>query len=208
MGADVSTDYIDGIIDVQTMPVDTKALCTMANQAPREAGVHLSSILKALDEALHGKKYQDDGGWDLELCATIGFTWERVLELALGDLLGFRPESIEKDGIHMSPDYIGSDPLGEVPLAVVELKCWWRSPKRTPMHGWYEVHQNMSYCYALGTNVGLFHTAYLVGAQWRDGPKWCSWRVKYSDEALEANWGMVVRNKEMGIQEEGHNAPD
>jgi hypothetical protein len=196
-------NYIDGIVNVQAMPVDTKQLCAMANQAPRNPGVHLSSILKALDEALHGKQHRDDNGWNLELCAMLGFTWERAMELALGDLLGYRPDSIEVDGIHMSPDYIAPDPLGKVPLVMTELKCWWRSPKRTPMHGWYEVRQNMSYCRAFGTNVGLFRVCYLVGEYWGQGPQWLDWRVEYSEQALEDNWSMIQRNRHLGVLEEG-----
>lgn len=191
---------IDGILRADPLPADTARLLALANTSPRSPGLHLSSILKALDEMLHGKLHKENA-YDLPLCATLGFTWERLLELAYKDLLGIRPQEITVDGIIMSPDGVGEDPYGEVPLVVEEYKCWWRSTKRTPMVGWYEVMQNVCYCNALGTNVGVFRVLYVVGDKWMDGPQYLQWRVEYDPDFIQRSWDMVIRNRGAGIVE-------
>lgn len=192
---------MDGVMRFDELPDETPVIdsAAMTNRTP---GLHLSSILKALDEHLHGKK-KDSGWWNLGLSAIVGFVWEVVLELAYKKLFAIRPEELELDGVKCSPDGIGEDPFGRVPIAVHEYKCWWRSTKRTPMHDWYVVMQNACYCHVVGTTVGVFRVLYLVGDSWMDGPKYKQWRVEYSPEFLESTWAMVVRNKGLGIEEKG-----
>jgi len=201
MAADTT---IHGVLRVDDLPVDTTVIQNAVNTSPRSPGIHLSSILKALDVHLHGNKYSGESSFDLPLCATEGFMWERVLEMAYKDLLGFRPGEIELDGIRMSPDGVGSDPWGKVPIVCEEYKCWHRSTKRKPTDGWYEVMQNACYCHALGTTVGVFRVLYLVGDYWGHGPQYKQWRVEYDPGFLEQTWAMVVRNKHLGTDEPGN----
>lgn len=188
-----------GVLRFDPLPDETNIIL---QSVPRSPGLHLSSILKALDRDLHGA-YHKAGGFNLNLCADIGFTWERVIEIAYKSMVGLRPGEIEKDGVLMSPDGIGEDPLGIVPFTVHEYKCWFRSTRRTPMHDWYVIMQNMCYCHAMGTTVGVFRVLYLVGDSWQDGPKYKQWRIEYDPAEMELAWQMVIRNKALGTVEEG-----
>lgn len=194
---------IPAVVDITELPVDTEAELKSAVTSGdnRSPGLHLSSILKAIDKALHGQTKQE-GAFNLGLCAFIGFLWERVFALCFGDMMGVeRPGEKSKDGITCSPDGIGPDPWGLAECAVYEQKCWWRSTKKTPMLDWYVMAQNQAYCHVVGTTVGVFDVLYLVGNSWAFGPVWKRWRVQYDEDGLAMHWEMIVRNKNMGKEE-------
>lgn len=164
---------------------------------PRTAGIHLTPILHGLDKLINNKQYSG-GEWDLEMCAEIGFTWERAMEIALKDRLGVRPKEITRDGIICSPDGIGFDPLGEVPLVVEELKFWWRSSNKSITDDWYAIMQQKCYCKVINTTVSVMRICYCVGAYWGQGPVYKPLRIEFTEEEINEAWDMVVRNKEIG----------
>lgn len=162
---------------------------------PRSPGPHLTPIIKGLQELLYGSKSVD---WDLELCADIGFTWERAMEMALKDRLGIRPGELKRDGIICSPDYLAPDPEGEFPLVVVETKHWWRSSNKPVEDDWYAMMQLKCYCKLAGTRCAVMRICYCVGAYWGQGPVYKVLRIVFDQDEIDDAWGMIVRNKEMG----------
>lgn len=83
--------------------------------ADRKAGLHLSDITKRMVFE-RDKRLNPDSPIDAMVLER-GFTWEKVLELALAERHerpGYRPEQIQEDGIWMSPDWVRPD--GDIQL--------------------------------------------------------------------------------------------
>ena len=77
----------------------------------RKEGVHLSDILKRMAFE-KDKKYNPNDPIDA-MTLECGFTWERILELALASRherpAGYRPEQLQEDGVWLSPDWVNPD---------------------------------------------------------------------------------------------------
>ena len=99
---------------------------------PRQPGTHLSDVIKSL-EIKSGLRPNPKGGFnDMELTAEIGLLWERVLGKVMAEKYAVRPPQICEDGIWMSPDGIGEDPDGKVPMVLEEYKAAWKSTRSSP----------------------------------------------------------------------------
>jgi hypothetical protein len=181
----------------------------------REPGTHLTSIIRSLQRKLGLAKTAP--GWDMGACADIGFLWEDALSRAyrdkrvcgwargdgvVGDI--YRPPAMEVDGIWMSPDGIGPDPEGEVAYADHEYKCTWRSSKKeSPVDDFYWRTQFQSYARGMETTVTIVHVMYLVGDYRGSGPQHRVYRIVWGTEEMETTWGMVLRERDEIIKQEG-----
>jgi hypothetical protein len=144
---------------------------------------------------------------DLELTAEIGLLWERALSKIMREKYAVRPPQIRLDGIWMSPDglshvedlgslSIGPDPQGEVPVVVEEYKTTWQSTKRSPSDNFKYMMQVKAYCKAIGTNVAVMRIFYVMGDYKGSGPICRVARIKFTDEELDQNWDMLLKEKE------------
>lgn len=169
------------------------------DEKEREDGLHLGTIIKSLMDH-SGLGYKGGGFTDMELTAEIGLLWERVLSKVMREKYAMRPPQIQVDGIWMSLDGIGLDPLGEVPLVVEEYKAAWKSTKQSPLGNFYYMCQVKAYCLALGTNVAVMRIFHVMGDYRGSGPIYRVARLVFTDWELEQNWKMVLREKErMGL---------
>ncbi len=162
---------------------------------PRAEGIHLSSVIKSLQDAA-GLGYKGGGFTDMELTAEIGLLWERALSKIMGEKYGVRPPQIKEDDIWMSPDGIGPDPKGEVPLAVYEYKATWKSIKQLPVDNFYYMAQVKSYCRALGTTIAIMHIFHIMGDYKGSGPIYRVARIEFTQQELDQNWEMICRHNE------------
>jgi len=161
----------------------------------REEGLHLGEVTRSL-LAGSGFGYRGKGFSDMELTAEIGLLWEEVLRKIMRDKYATRPGQICCDGIWMSPDGIGPDPKGEVPLVVEEYKCTWQSSNRSLEDNFSYMIQVKSYCRAIGTPVAVMRVFYIMGDYKGSGPLYRVARMTFTARELEQNWQMVVKHKE------------
>lgn len=176
--------------------------------------IHLTRILRSLMRKLGLEKKA--AGWEMNVCADIGFLWEDALSRAyrdkrvvgwvpgdgiVGDIV--RPEPVMVDGVWMSPDGIGPDPDGKVAYADHEFKCTWRSSRNPPLSDWYWDQQFRAYCYGMETTVTVLHVMYLMGDYRGSGPQHRVFRWEWLPGEREKTWGMVVREKAEMEREEG-----
>jgi hypothetical protein len=173
----------------------------------REPGLHLTSIIRSLQVKLGIAKTAP--GWEMNVCADIGFLWEGALGYAyrdkrilpydhpdwVGDIL--RPEPMCVDGIWMSPDGVGPDPMEDSAYANHEYKCTWRSILKLIGDDFYWMTQFQAYARALKTNVTIVHAMYLMGNYRGSGPQHKVMRIVWDMDAVEKTWGMVLREKEV-----------
>lgn len=163
---------------------------------PREEGIHLSEIIHSLMERA-GLGYKGDGFSDMELTAEIGLLWEDVLSMVMKNKYAIRPPQLQVDGIWMSPDGIGPDPEGKVPLVVEEYKATWKSTRNPPTDNLRYMIQVKSYCRALGTEVAIMRIFHLMGDYKGSGPIYRMARLIFTQFELDENWSMVLREKEL-----------
>ncbi|OPX33362.1 MAG: hypothetical protein B1H40_00100 [Candidatus Latescibacteria bacterium 4484_181] len=161
---------------------------------PRAEGLHLSIIIDSLlDRA--GLGYKGKGFTDMQLTAEIGLLWENVLSKVMRDKYATRPPQICEDGIWMSPDGIGPDPEGEVPLIVEEYKATWKAVKNSLAEDFRYMTQVKAYCRAVGTTVAIMRVFYVMGDYRGSGPLYKVARFTFSEAELKANWDMILKEK-------------
>jgi hypothetical protein len=192
--------------------VDPKCLDITSHYTPfgsglsRPTGTHLTSIIRSLQTKLGIAKTAP--GWEMNVCADIGFLWEDALSRAYRDkrVIGwvpgdgvvgdiYRPWPMEVDGVWMSPDGIGPDPLGKVAYADHEYKCTWRSVLREPLGDFYWKCQFQSYARGMETTITILHVMYLMGDYRGSGPMHRVYRMRWTTEEMEKTWGMILRHK-------------
>lgn len=164
------------------------------DEEPRAKGIHLGEVIKSLSERA-GLNYKGKGFSDMELTAEIGLLWERVLSKVMGEKYAMRPPQLQVDGIWLSPDGIGPDPEGEVPIVVEEYKAAWKSTKSSPADNFQYMVQLKSYCYAVGTNVAIMRIFHVVGDYRGSGPIYRVARFVFTRWELEQCWAMVLKEK-------------
>ena len=172
---------------------------------PRSEGLHLTDITNAIYETLYAQERKrqslsDDKDWRLIMEA--GFIWERLLEMAWRDLLGYRPEEVVKDGIAMSPDGLREDPEG---LTLLEHKFTSKSSRNfDPMDNMRYALQTKSYAYAVGAERCEMHILHMCGDYSRPYiPEYSVWLIEYTQQELEDNWQAVLSHaKENGMLKE------
>lgn len=164
---------------------------------PRTQGpgvIHLTYIIRYIEKKLNFGP--NVAKWDLDAAAEVGFMWEDVLSLVMGDRLGQRPGELTLDGIIGSPDGVGPDPLNQVPIVVEEYKCTWRSCRKLPDSVWRWQTQVRAYCKMAGTTVALFRILYLMGDYRGSGPIRKTYRVEYTQDEINETWQMILAHRD------------
>lgn len=118
-----------------------------------------------------------------------GFLWEDALSRAFGSRMAHRPvESIELDGVRMSPDGIGVDAeTGEV--CVEEYKCTRMNPVRGPDTVPRWIMQVKAYCRAYGTTLCIFRIFHYAHDEYK------VYRIRFTQQELEENWAAIINYK-------------
>jgi hypothetical protein len=153
------------------------------------------------------KKDSNPAKWDLPLCGELGFIWEDILSYFFGNRYTARIPEVERDGLICSPDAIGPDPWGEVPLVDEEYKLTWTSSNKDIEDNWYYMTQFKTYAYALNVPVTIVRIIHIMGDySWRGqqlvedgyrvGPVRKTYRMEWEKDELEENWNMILTNRD------------
>lgn len=180
--------------------------------------VHVSTILGRLGRMIKVIPDSVDDQDTLNKKALIqqGHAWEDYAALRLRDRqyicsqMGERDESfvhqpgeIEKDGIVGSPDGYRFDveefPESEGNFVLWECKATYKSSDIDPTQDegkwWMWTHQMMSYCYLMQLNFAQLMAFHVRQEYKKDYPVIKAYNFEFTDEELEQNWEMLVRNK-------------
>jgi len=170
----------------------------------RKKGLHLSDITKRMAYE-KDKKLNPNNPIDAMVLER-GFTWERVLEIALAsrhERPGHRPEQIQEDTIWMSPDWLNTedDPIIE------EWKCTKKSLKQG-FEGvsWHWLPNAMSYLRAALKRKWVRQSIIRFRLWWMNGDYSYEskssdylllndyWKVdvEFSKRELEENWQAIL----------------
>jgi hypothetical protein len=176
--------------------------------------IHASDIIRFIEWRLDlapNKKGNSPGKWDLPLCGELGFIWEDILSYFFGNRYTARIGEVEKDGIVGSPDSIGPDHWGMVPLVDEEFKLTWKSSKAEVEKNWYYMTQFKTYAYMLGVQTTWVRIIHIMGDySWRGetligtddyriGPVRKTYRISWDQEELEENWKLILDNRDKMI---------
>jgi hypothetical protein len=179
------------------------------SEGPRSAGLHLSTIIKALMKRLQPNRFKD-GPMDLTR-VEIGLLFENMLERALAEKFATtRPGEVFSDeGIAMSPD--GLNPTDEcleeykatfmscregvVEAVVVDGETYY-IPREKFAHWFYQMR---GYCKWLGTRKAILRVLFICGDYNRPiQPQFKSYAIEFAEQEIEDNWDtlMVVAREE------------
>jgi hypothetical protein len=188
-----------------------KPFVPLGSGVPRSEGLHLTDVMKSLEQKL-GLGYKEGGGFeDRYLTMEMGFWWEDVLEFAFARRHAVRPDEVICDGIAGSPDGIAPDTGlrdsdGDIivdpsyGLMLEEYKLTWKSAKTKIKDVWKYIIQTKAYCYMLGLDRVLFKACYVFGYWNGKGPLYREAYIIYTKEELESNWNMLLNHaKEEGM---------
>ena len=177
---------------IATLRAGTIADLGVAPGPAREAGVHVSTVIKQLCRALDPARFSGEiTDWTR---IEVGFTVEAWIEQAWQARRAhtFRPGAISKDGIIGSPDAVTFD--GD-DLIVDEIKCTWMSSKGCPDEKkfWHWLVQIKAYCHLLDTTRARLHAIFMNG-DYKDHrePQYLSWDLQFHDGEIAENWAMLV----------------
>jgi hypothetical protein len=173
--------------------IDITSLAISPEQeAPRTEGCHVSSIIRYLKSSLGDNKstFTQD---DLENFALVGRLFETVLAQGMFRPPRYiRPGEMECEGIIGSPDAYDVEDG-----AVLEFKATWVSSKRdilTIRHYWWQL---LAYAKMLETQKAVLVAFYVNGDYTNRVPQMKAWDAFFTQDEIEQNWQMLVRNKEM-----------
>lgn len=163
--------------------------------------IHLSDIAKYIEWKHSLGEPIKATDWDLMIAATVGFIWEDVLSMMLGNRYAARIGEIELDGVVGSPDGLSdNDPWGVYPVINEEYKATWKSMNFPPEKNWYWMTQFKSYCHMLGVKVTLLRVLYIMGDYKGSGPRYRVFRIEFTDEELKANWDLILQHRDEMVE--------
>jgi hypothetical protein len=152
---------------------------------PRSPGLHVSQIIKGIEEDIYKKKYAN---W--KNAADVGFIWEELLSLAYRNYavpIGERPGEVERDGIIGSPDAMNFNIWRPE-----EFKFTWRSAKKTPDTIWKYMTQVKAYLKMLDAREMMMRVLYANGFYDGKGPVYKCGLVRFDRWEIDDNWRMLV----------------
>jgi len=157
----------------------------------RSAGIHLSEIIRDMEETLYPDRFRNTTGWDLNCAAQVGVFWETVLEAAYQDMFALDVGEVELDGITGTPDGINFDSDGAY---VEEYKVTWKSSVNDPVGIFKYRMQGLGYCKLLGVNRVLYRILHLMGDYKGSGPQYRVWMVEWEDWEVDEAWESIVNH--------------
>lgn len=155
-------------------------------------GLHLSSIIKGILIGLDPKRFS--GGLTSAAYSRfeVGFAFEDALARRRTDRHILLQQSIERDGIRMTPDG-----LNIRDWRVLESKATWMSLKQGIDHPkfrhWF--WQIMGYCYGFDTNKALLEVLFVNGDYRPSQPVLKAWELEFTAQELQENWLMLLNHK-------------
>lgn len=176
---------------------------------PRAPGIHVSGLIRHIENQLSKKGYRPDSELTAEEIKRIGpyremgFIWERLVERILADRLInrrahrdhiVRQSPLEVDGIHMTPDA-----LDILEWITEEYKATWRSMRRAERlleEFWQWIMQMKGYCKGHETNVAHLYAFFVNGNYRASGPMIRHWQFTWTQQELDDNWGILLQAKE------------
>lgn len=168
--------------------IESARMPIIGSGVPRSEGLHVTDIIRDIEERFTRRPTPAGGEWDLELAGELGFMFERQME---AEIDAVRPGEVELDGISMSPDGI-EEIDGDTRL--VEYKVTWRSIKKDPTETPKWLMQTKAYCHALGLDTAVFHILYLCGNWKPPSPIYRQYIIWYTQQELQENWDMLVNH--------------
>jgi hypothetical protein len=198
--------------------LETKEILLQKPPIKRQAGWHVSEIIRDLLDTLENRK---SGPIDEAVRTRMeaGFAVERAFEdgyksVVVGDELGERIDEIELDGIWGSPDGVVfasdegyeqmSNAIGtKYPTILDEVKATWMSERKTKPHEVQRYRmQVLAYLKMLSEEYGekvrtVRFWCYYVNGDYTYPMKPHAVRYTYeaSDQEVEENWAMIVAHK-------------
>lgn len=144
----------------------------------------------------------------IPLRMALGMAWEEWAAHLYPDMV-WQPGEMSLEGVAMTPDGV-TERTKTQPLTVDEFKCTYKSslvkgsPRDIRME-WLWLAQVKAYCLCLRTLGARVHVLYVNGGyRFGEGevPEYRVYGVQFTRQELEANWGLVMRNKEKAWREE------
>lgn len=157
----------------------------------RSGGVHLSEVVRDLEETLYPGRYAGTSGWNLNAAAQVGVFWEVVLSWAYREMFANDIGEVELDGIIGTPDGVDGDDEG---LYIEEYKCTWKSSKNNPIDIFHYRLQGLGYCRMLELDRIIFRILHLMGDYAGSGPVYNVWDIRWSREEIEENWESLLNH--------------
>lgn len=157
----------------------------------RSGGVHLSEVIRDMEETLWPGKYEGTRGWDLNSCAQVGVFWEVVLSWAYRDTFATDIGEVELDGIVGTPDGVSSDDEG---VYLEEYKASWKSSKNQPTDIFHYRMQGMGYCKMLGLDRIVFRILHVMGDYAGSGPVYNVWDIRWDQKEIDEAWESLVNH--------------
>jgi hypothetical protein len=193
-------------VQIQLLEHETIESLVFEAAPQRTPGLHVSQIIKSICIDIDPKRFTQENErlpWER---FESGFTFERVLEVALQSRRAdiFRPGEVEKDGIILSPD--GIDAAGDefsfaatwvpgyVDWVLEEYKFTWMSSREAPdaakfIHWFWQMK---AYCYALETLRARLRVLFVNGDYQGSGPQYKVWDIQFTERELIENWNMLL----------------
>lgn len=181
---------------METFPFVLGTLDPTIGRGYRSPGIHISNVIRYLEEVT-GKKDGNYDGW--EDAALTGFLWEDVMGEALavqyerehGDLVAIG--ELEHSGLFLTPDRVGIR-KGEDDV-IWDFKVTWKSSRTSPPDQvWKWKVQLMCYCYATRCLEGRIAALYVCGDYQRPSkPKVVGTVFQFSQQELVDNWFMIMQ---------------
>lgn len=157
----------------------------------RSAGVHLSEIIRDMEETLYPERFRNTGSWDLNAAAQVGVFWETVLERAYREMFALDVGEVALDGIVMTPDGVNFDTDGAY---IEEYKVTWKSSSNDPIGVFKYRMQGLGYCAGLGLTRVLYRILHLMGDYKGSGPQYKVWMVEWEDYEIAEAWDSIVNH--------------
>lgn len=155
----------------------------------RSDGVHLSHIIRDLEETLYPGRFKNTSSWDLNAAAQSGVFFEVALEAAYRDMFAVDVGEVELDGIIGTPDGVNFDDDGAY---VEEYKLTWRSSNKTPLDIFHYRTQGMGYCKMLGLDRAMYRVLYLNGDYKGSGPIYRVYMIQWDQWEIDENWDSIL----------------
>lgn len=142
------------------------------------------------------------GQQKIPLRMALGMAWEDWAARLYPEMI-WQPGELELDGVAMTPDGLGEDG------AIDEFKCTYKSslkggsPRDIAIE-WLWLAQVKAYCLRVESLAARLHVLYVNGGYRFDGgeaPEYRVYGLRFSEQELRANWGVVMRNKEKAWKE-------
>jgi hypothetical protein len=169
----------------------TVADLALVPSPPRTEGTHVSTLIKALCEALEPERFSGEMDYTR---FEVGYAVERAIERAWAErhITVIRPGEFTVNGITGSPDGVSFEDDGTI--VIEEIKCTWMSSRGCPEDRkfWHWIVQMKAYAHLLGTDRARLHVLFVNGnyADERT-PQYRSWDFQFTTREIEENWAML-----------------